>query len=124
MFHCLSKFCADNFIGVVRRGRTERAWAQAYRALNHGSVKNACKNCAEQLGAGAGFPQDIIDFASFFVTMQQERHDADYNPIKRYKREDVLLLISSAQIAIENFENADLRHKKAFAALILFGNRR
>jgi len=123
MFHCLCKFCADNFIGGVKNGRTERAWAQAYRALNHGAAKNACKRCVEKLGQGAGFPPDIIHFADFFVTMQQERHDADYNPLKRYSRQEVLALISSAQIAIGNFENADNRHKKAFAALILFGNR-
>jgi len=124
MFHCLCKFCADNFIGSVRAGRTERAWAQTYRALNHGAVKNACKRWVEQLGTGAGFPQEILDFADFFVTMQQARHDADYNPLKRYTRQEVLLLISGAQIAILNFESADLRHKKAFAALILFGSRK
>ena len=123
MFHCLCKFCADNFIGSVRTGRTERAWVQTYRALNHNFVKNACEKCV-RIGTGAAFPQDIIDFADFFVTMQQERHDADYNPIRKFTRQEVLLLISGAQVAITKFEGADNRHKKAFAALILFGNRR
>jgi len=56
--------------------------------------------------------------------MQQERHDADYNPEKRFRRQEVISLISSAEIAIQQFENADSKHKKAFAALILFGTRK
>ena len=123
MFHYLCKFCADNFIGAVKAGRTERAWTQTYRALNHGTVKKACNKCVEQLGTGAGFPPEILHFAAFFVTMQQERHDADYNPSKRYTRQQVLSLIASTEIAIQQFENAEIKHKKAFGALILFGNR-
>src|SRR4051812_27154040 len=40
VFHMLAKQCADAFAGTGA-GRSERAWNQVYRALEHGAAKNA-----------------------------------------------------------------------------------
>ena len=124
MFHCLSHFCADNFVGVKSPERPEKAWLQVYRSLDHRTVRKACEKCYRSLGTSAGFPQDIIDFASDFAAAQQLRHDADYNPKLRLKRNDVLLHLASVKGAIAKFVNADTKHKRAFAALVMFRDRR
>ena len=60
MFHLLAKTCADGMLGGVNASRSNRAWRQVYRALEHGSAKNACKN-HHTLKL---FPKDIEDFAN------------------------------------------------------------
>lgn len=74
MFHALARECADTIAGTGPQ-RSEAAWLQVYRALEHGVAKNACKEAKTK-----GFPPEIVEFAEAFVTMQEERHTADYDP--------------------------------------------
>lgn len=59
-----------------------------------------------------------------FVAMQQKRHDADYNPEERFYKSAVLADIAAAKVVIEGFENAQPKHKRAFAAHIIAKVRR
>jgi hypothetical protein len=45
MFHAMAKECADTIAGTGRH-RSDKAWVQVYRALEHGVAKNACKQVA------------------------------------------------------------------------------
>ena len=40
LFHCLAESSANLLAGEDPANRSRRAWRQAYRALNHGAVKN------------------------------------------------------------------------------------
>ena len=40
MFHALCRNCADSFIGRPGSLRSQPAWRQAYRAVEHGFAKN------------------------------------------------------------------------------------
>jgi uncharacterized protein (UPF0332 family) len=118
LFHALAKSCADSFIGSAKQIRTNRAWQQTYRALDHGFAKNACQNPAI-----SQFPPAISDFAIVFATMQAKRHDADYNPFSRFYKSQVLIDIENAKTAIEAFQKANAKDKKAFAAWVLLKQR-
>ena len=115
VFHCLAGTAADTLMGT---GRND-AWHQTYRALEHTGARNACRN----LGVMRAFPRAIQDFADTFVALQKARHQADYALDGRYYKLNVLSEIDSAEMAIGRLEDADIRHRRRFAAHVLFKRR-
>lgn len=118
LFHTLAKECADRLIGShsLQRGA---AWRQVYRALEHGFAKNACCQVTS-----LGFPPGVVYFADTFARLQDQRHQADYDPQVRYIRADVLIMITEVEQAISALKGASVRDRTAFAALVLLKNRR
>ena len=119
MFHCLARCCADTLIGTRASRRSERAWSQTYRALEHGATKTAC-----QRNIVSRFPEDIKDFANVFVTLQGKRHKADYGPFENLTKLDVIGNISAARDAIQRLEWSPIKDRRAFAAYVLFKYRK
>ena len=115
MFHCLAGTAADLFIG---RNRSE-AWHQAYRALEHGNAKSACRNRQ----AMQRFPLEVQGFADAFVALQKARQRADYALDVRFDKPDVLAVIDSAETVITQLEQAAVQHRRAFLAHVLFKRR-
>ena len=115
VFHCLAATVADTLMGKSRND----AWYQTYRALEHGSARMACQN----MQAMQGFPPEIRNFAKAFIALQRVRHQADYALDGRYYKPDVLAVIEAAEMAIAWLEGADLRHRRRFAAHVLFKRR-
>ena len=119
MFHCLAKCCADTLVGGRSADRSNAAWRQTYRALEHGHAKNSCKNRS----IIEKFPQEIEDFANTFVSLQEKRHSADYDPLAQFTKLEVKSDISSARKAIERFQSASLKDRRAFSAFVLLKTR-
>lgn len=117
MFHTLAKECADRLVGTGAR-RSQPAWVQVYRALEHGLAKQACLRAAK-----LGFPQPVVDFANTFEHLQVERHRADYDPDARFSRTETILLVTDAEQAIRRFRSAGLQDRTAFSALALLKSR-
>ncbi len=117
MFHALARCCSDSVIGS--KPVTKNAWRHVYRALDHGSAKNACIN----MRIIARFPTEIQDFANMFVQMQKKRHAADYDPHERHHKSSVLIDISAVESVIKKFKSAKVSDRRAFAALVLFKDR-
>ena len=115
VFHSLAATVADTLMG---RGRND-AWHQAYRALEHGNAKRACQNTQ----ALQEFPPEVQNFAKRFVTLQRTRHRADYALDGRYAKSGVLSEINEAELAISQLEATDIRHRRRFAAYVLFKRR-
>lgn len=104
-------------VGGGNADRSKPAWKQVYRALEHGTAKNACQKNNSTLKK---FPKDIEDFGNFFVGMQQKRHSADYDPAATFYKSAVEQDISDAESVIERFQNAPIKDRRAFAAFVLF----
>lgn len=120
MFHALCRNCADSFVGTNEARRSQRAWEQAYRALNHGHVKDRCNKQEFK----ENFPEEIQNFAKKFIELQEKRHEADYNPSCTLTNYDVRNDIDNAAIAIEILEGATTKDKRAFAVWTAFEKRR
>lgn len=97
---------------------TRRAWAQAYRAVEHGTAKAACRQTAS-----LGFPTAIRYFANTFISLQEKRHAADYDPLATFSRSDALILIGEAATAIASLRAASRTDRRAFVILVLFRRR-
>ncbi|RMD87003.1 MAG: hypothetical protein D6807_08685 [Alphaproteobacteria bacterium] len=119
LFHCLARCCADTLVGGYGADRSRHAWRQVYRALEHGFAKNACT--ARKFIKK--FPQEIQDFAGTFVTMQEKRHAADYDPTACFLKSEVLKAIEATETALKNFRNVPIKDRRAFSAYVLFKKR-
>ena len=78
---------------------------------------------ADELIAPRVFPQEIQDFAWIFCMMQRERHEADYDPTKRFYLDDVFWSIRMAEYAIADFLAVDTKDRRAFAVYLLLDSR-
>ena len=115
LFHCLAQCCADTLVGGAGSDRSQPAWNQAYRALQHRTARRRC----ERRAVITRFPDEIQDFASHFAYMQAKRHDADYNPDASFSKADVAQGIDDAERAIMLFNEAPIRDRRAFAVYVL-----
>ena len=118
-FHTLARCGANLLAGSTRSSRSQPAWEQIYRALEHGHARNQCRNLAVM----TRFPPEIREFAEHFVLMQRHRHLADYAPATDLRRIEVMALIEETEAAIKNFNNAHDRDRRAFAIHALFRTR-
>ena len=119
MFHALCRNCADRLIGTTSQKRSSPAWRQAYRAVEHGHAKRQCNN-QQIIGK---FPDKIQAFAGQFVTLQEKRHQADYDPHSKFSKHDVKAAIKSAELAIKDLQSSTTDDKSAFAAWTVMKNR-
>ena len=69
------------------------------------------------------FLPEIQYFAGMFVTLQEERHRADYAVAERFYRSHVLESVRGAESAIDAYERARRADQRAFAAHALFERR-
>ena len=114
LFHCMAENCADMLVGEAGSGRSNPAWQQAYRALEHGRAKQR----ADQDRIHR-FPQEIKDFAKKFAVMQDRRQAADYDPYESFVQSSVIEDIAQSADAIAQFRQAPERDRRAFAAYVL-----
>lgn len=118
LFHTLARCCADVLIGGANSERSKHAWKQAYRALEHTNAKRCCQNVDI-----SKFPQEIQDFAAMFVTMQEKRHRADYDPDEKIYKSTVLIDLQSVEKVITDFTKVSLKDRRAFAAFVILRRR-
>ena len=119
LFHCLANCCADLLVGGPGSGRSEPAWHQAYRALQHGTARVRCDNRRMI----QRFPVEIQGFAQQFVRMQGKRADADYAPSLTLIQADVIADIEHTEQYIAQFNAAPERDRRAFAVYVLLNLR-
>lgn len=115
LFHCLARECANLLIGGEGSNRSPEAWNQVYRSLEHGHAKQSCANKAMI----RKFPKGIEDFSNAFVTMQQKRHEADYDPSATFAKSAVESDIGLVEEAIRKFKQVPVKDRRAFCAYVL-----
>ena len=120
MFHALASCCADTMMGATASRRSNQAWRQVYRALEHGRTARQCSNSRIM----RMFPTPIQDFGEHFIEMQRLRHFADYDPLTEFRRSQVKQLVEETTDRVRQFESVDTRDRLAFSAYVLFPLRR
>ena len=113
LFHALCLICADGFIGTKSADRSNPAWQQTYRSVEHALAKRRCADNRIQ-----GFPSGIRNFAEEFVKMQEKRHEADYDPTFRSRLNDVIVAIDAAELTIRQLKMCPIKDRRAFAAWV------
>ena len=119
MFHALPLSCANLLAGSTRANRSQPAWRQVYRALEHSHAKNQCNSPSVM----SRFPAEIRNFGQLFILMQVRRHSADYDPDARFSRFEVTRLIEETDRTITGFKRAPRADQRAFALYVLLRSR-
>lgn len=119
LFHALCRNCADTLIGTQGAMRSGPAWRQAYRSLDHGQAKKRFGRWQIM----RKFPKEIEEFGNTFVTAQEKRHSADYDPSYRVNRSEVLTDIETAEAAIRNLISTGIKDRRALAAWVTLADR-
>ncbi len=114
LFHAIAKAGADLLVGSVGAARSERAWKQVYRSLQHGDAKARCESLPK------AFSQDLVDVADAFISLQKLRHSADYDISSAFTRGDTLNHVLMAENAIAKLSRASTSDRRAFVVWLLF----
>ncbi len=61
------------------------------------------------------FLKPIEDFADVFVILQGQRNLADYDPLQRFDKSEVATAIAIAEKAMDDFDTALAKDRRAFA---------
>ena len=112
MFHALLSSNADALVGLPHDQTTLDAWLRVYRNTNHGPARSALKNNLSR------FTPDVHRFASLFCDLQDERHNADYNPqASVMTAQTALNWTNRTEVAIRDFLNAGHGERALVATL-------
>lgn len=73
VFHALAYLCASTLVGW---SKSWEAVAPVYRSLDHGTAKRLF----ERAQTRTIFGEDVAAIGNIFISLQQARHAADYDP--------------------------------------------
>ena len=129
VFHAVSGKIADQLVG--KDHRTTAAYALVYRSLDHRRMKTVCRAVdADRLPAkyAAALKCDAVsstwrDFAATFVTLQDRRHSADYDPHMAVDLDGAMRLCLEARFARLLLYKAATDLVDPVLALMAFGTR-
>nr|WP_295113631.1 hypothetical protein [uncultured Caulobacter sp.] len=129
LFHSALRSASDALVGF--NGRNHPRYETIYRSFQHRLMKDNClavdkpalgARAAKAMGANR-VSQEIRDFASAFVALQERRHWADYSPSGKITRSEALDLIDQAEFAAAQLKAADRNERQNFLAFLMLGVR-
>jgi hypothetical protein len=126
VFHATLSAAADLYVGATKRATSQ--YALVYRSVDHKELRDiASKLIPPTLSAKllpysppSGFDADIKAFAQAVIDLQEQRHDADYNPLVRLRTTDAVLAVGLARDALRRLRTAQTASRDAFLGLLLF----
>ena len=125
LFHNVLAAGASRFMGAGTE--TSPGYSILYRSFADGRIKTVCegldvaslgRNLARQLGRNS-VSADMREFASHFVSLQDARHVADYDPGAEFSPSAVEGLLDAAEIAFAAFDGTDPGKQADVLALML-----
>jgi hypothetical protein len=126
LFHAVVTDAADLAVGSAYR--TSPQYGLVYRSIDHRTIRETAEDLTKSkppakyqpyLPTG-GFGADIRGFAGTIAQLQEKRHEADYNPLIRIGRSDVLVASREARTALQKYRTASDDERNAFLWLLLF----
>ncbi len=117
VFHALAASNADVLAGPVYDSLTAEAWVRIYRGLNHNQARSQLQQNRSRFSA------NVQVFADLLRDLQNERHNADYNPLKIFTAQTAATWLNKADIVIANFLQASLSERVAVAIFTLVRTR-
>ena len=117
MFHALTANNVDVLISPAHNQLTADAWIRIYRGLNHNHARSQLQQNRTNLSASAQI------FADLFCDLQNERHNADYNPEATFTIQAATTWLDKAETTITEFLQTSRTERAAIAILTLIRSR-
>lgn len=126
VFHAGLIAAADLFAGEGERGTP--LYSLAYRSVDHAKMKSLCREVIQRIPSSkyrqyvpiSGWGPHIVDYAESFVTLNDQRMLADYDPAHILLGSEVEGYIRIARSAIQRLQTANDESRRAFLTLLLF----
>jgi hypothetical protein len=128
LFHLLIEEAMAHVAGGAHDGELRSYLA---RRPSHGGIKAVCKELAQQKWPSDGKrwqgisailktpDQGLINVASAFVTLQERRHAADYDPAQVLTRAEVILDVNRARAAFTDWQNLSVSPQRSFFLFLI-----
>ena len=110
-FHALAASNANVLIGSVGDQLTRDAWLRIYRRLDHRHARTQLEHNRANFSATAQI------FADLFRDLQNERHNADYNPVATFTTQTATTWLNKTEVAITDFLQTSLSERTPIAIL-------
>ncbi len=120
VYHRLAKAFADAFIGADPAVRTDNAWIEVYRGLDHATCIEACGLAIKM---NVQFPTGLLNVAGEIKQLHKARLNADYNPRQTITARDAEMLFGLATECVEQINQCADRDLKAFGVWMLFNGK-
>jgi hypothetical protein len=125
LFHHLVQAATAEFVGANRK---LPSFGIVYRSFEHAQMRKTCgqvlqPNLSPELKKAVGlavFGPDLRRCATFFVELQQQRHEADYDPMVKISLSDTKSAVTKAASAIAAFDGAPANERRVFLTLLGF----
>ncbi|HEY5412492.1 MAG TPA: hypothetical protein VIJ94_17370 [Caulobacteraceae bacterium] len=125
LFHYVLTQAAGELVGSTPATKRTKVWALVYRGFNHREMATRCGQVsnpplpleAQDFGLG------IRALAAEFKILQNERHNADYDPHSTFTLQSVQGRIHAAEAAIRRFDASPRAERKLFLTFLLMGAR-
>jgi uncharacterized protein (UPF0332 family) len=121
LFHRLVAGATDLLVGANARG--SQRYSIVYRSFEHRRMAEVCR----QVHSGRARAEDgdifdarIRECANAFVELQENRHEADYEPSRRISLFDAKAAVSKARDAISTLENSPEDQRMLFLTPLHF----
>lgn len=114
MFNALCWSNADALVGRASTGPDADIWVEVYRSLQHRDAKTRLASYSRLRHDRA-----VQNFARVFGNLQEQRVNADYNPLARFTRSDVVVLVDRAEAATRAFYNTPIQTRRLLAGHLL-----
>ncbi|WP_298967152.1 hypothetical protein [uncultured Methylobacterium sp.] len=126
VFHAGLTAAADQCLGRDNQG-TE-LYSLAYRSVDHIKMKALCRQVLQREPSptykryvpNGGWGADITAYADGFVTLNEQRMLADYDPTYVISPSEVTSYVLVGRTAIRLLDKADPAARRAFLTLLLF----
>ncbi|MXZ24835.1 MAG: hypothetical protein F4Y80_08180 [Caldilineaceae bacterium SB0665_bin_21] len=116
-FHAFTASNADVLAGPVYDSLTADAWIRIYRGLNHNQVRSQLQQNRSRFSA------NVQVFVDLLRDLQNERHNADYDPRATFTTQTAATWLNKADDAITNFLQASQSERAAVAIFTLVRTR-
>jgi uncharacterized protein (UPF0332 family) len=126
IFHFCMTAAADMVLGTT--GRSTSSYSFVSRSVDHKTLRGLCAQLSQTKPQNVaitpcnGFGA-IADFARVTVSLQGQRHLADYDASRNFTDAEAKVAISEARQAIAWFKSCDDEQQRAFRTMLLFRQR-
>ena len=126
VFHAALTAAGDILVG--RTHRSSRRYALVYRGIDHRGLRSLCADARKSPVPNKyksylptrGFGQDLLTFASTVIVLQDARHEADYDPRRRFRASEAKLTVDLARTGLIHWDRVPTDEKATFLTMLAF----
>lgn len=113
LFHCICEALVEVIGADPEIAAARDTFETLYRLPDHEFADKRCREISKH-----DFCEEVQNFSKHFSAMRNKRRQADYEPLSRFSRSNVLNDIERTQAVVSAFRAADQQQRIRFAFFV------